>query len=81
MHGYLWEFVSDAWHDNYVGAPTDGRSWSGDDNKPRHTIRGGSWKDRHEFLTSTHRRPIARDAKDAEFGMRCVKAKVVRSHP
>jgi formylglycine-generating enzyme required for sulfatase activity len=76
MHGYLWEFVSDAWHDNYTGAPTDGRNWSSDDDKPRHTIRGGSWKDRHEFLTSTYRRPLARDAKDAEFGMRCVKAKV-----
>ena len=27
MHGYLWEFVSDVWHDTYEGAPADGSSW------------------------------------------------------
>ncbi|NJL91994.1 MAG: formylglycine-generating enzyme family protein [Coleofasciculaceae cyanobacterium SM2_1_6] len=27
MHGNLWEWCSDRWHDNYGGAPTDGSSW------------------------------------------------------
>jgi formylglycine-generating enzyme required for sulfatase activity len=74
MHGYLWEFVSDAWHDTYDGAPTDGRSWAGKD-ESRHVIRGGSWKDRHESLRSAHRRPIEADAKDDAVGLRCVKAR------
>ena len=76
MHGYLWEFVSDAWHDNYTGAPTDGRGWSSGDDKPQRTIRGGSWKDRHEALSSTFRRPLAADGKDDAVGLRCVKARV-----
>jgi formylglycine-generating enzyme required for sulfatase activity len=74
MHGYLWEFVSDAWHENYSGAPADGTSWTGDDKSPR-VLRGGSWKDRHEALRSAHRRPINPDAKDDAVGLRCVKAK------
>ncbi|MFZ4699460.1 MAG: SUMF1/EgtB/PvdO family nonheme iron enzyme [Candidatus Methylumidiphilus sp.] len=27
MHGNVWEWVQDAWHDNYQGAPTDGSVW------------------------------------------------------
>jgi formylglycine-generating enzyme required for sulfatase activity len=76
MHGYLWEFVSDAWHDSYAQTPTDGSSWSHDDPKSRRVIRGGSWKDRHEVLRSANRRPIAADGKDDAVGLRCVKAMV-----
>jgi len=27
MHGNIWEWCSDRWHDNYEQAPTDGSSW------------------------------------------------------
>jgi formylglycine-generating enzyme required for sulfatase activity len=76
MHGYLWEFVSDEWHDTYADAPADGSSWSNGDAISPRVIRGGSWKDRHEALRSAHRRPFAANAKDDAVGLRCVKAKV-----
>ena len=76
MHGYLWEFVSDAWHEDYSGAPADGSSWPGDERSLR-VIRGGSWKDRHEALRSAHRKAIKPDEKDDAVGFRCVKAKRV----
>jgi eukaryotic-like serine/threonine-protein kinase len=42
MHGNVWEWCSDKWHDNYNGAPTDGSSWeTGTDND--RVLRGGSW--------------------------------------
>ena len=43
MHGNVWEWVEDDWHDDYTNAPDDGSAWVG---KPRGTdrvIRGGGW--------------------------------------
>ena len=83
MHGYLCEFVEDAWHENYEGAPTDGSAWS--DGAPKRVlVRGGSWKDHFTRLTSTSRRsetfppmivPLTSDDRDEAIGLRCVKAK------
>ena len=28
MHGNVWEWVEDCYHDNYDGAPTDGSAWT-----------------------------------------------------
>jgi formylglycine-generating enzyme required for sulfatase activity len=43
MHGNVWEWVEDHWHDNYEGAPTDGSAWLIDDDNARRVLRGGSW--------------------------------------
>lgn len=41
--GNVAEWVEDVWHENYIGAPTDGSSWvAGGDPKSR-VARGGSW--------------------------------------
>ncbi|MEG4959709.1 bifunctional serine/threonine-protein kinase/formylglycine-generating enzyme family protein [Microcoleus sp. K4-B3] len=42
MHGNVWEWCSDRWHDNYNGASTDGSSWETGTNNNR-VLRGGSW--------------------------------------
>lgn len=43
MHGNVWEWVEDIWHDSYVGAPGQGDAWiKGGDNAQR-VVRGGSW--------------------------------------
>jgi formylglycine-generating enzyme required for sulfatase activity len=44
MHGNVWEWVEDSWHENYDGAPTDGSAWllGGDPNY--RVARGGSWR-------------------------------------
>jgi formylglycine-generating enzyme required for sulfatase activity len=43
MHGNVWEWCLDHWHDNYQGAPTDGSAWAADGKSKRRVIRGGSW--------------------------------------
>ncbi|MEH1929179.1 SUMF1/EgtB/PvdO family nonheme iron enzyme [Nostoc sp.] len=42
MHGNVWEWCQDTWHDSYKGAPSDGSAWIDNDNQSR-TLRGGSW--------------------------------------
>jgi formylglycine-generating enzyme required for sulfatase activity len=42
VHGNVYDWVEDCWHNNYAGAPTDGSAWvSGDCS--RRVLRGGSW--------------------------------------
>jgi formylglycine-generating enzyme required for sulfatase activity len=43
MHGNVWEWCEDHWHDNYNGAPDDRIPWLTEDVRAAHILRGGSW--------------------------------------
>jgi hypothetical protein len=43
MHGNVWEWCLDTWHDNYICAPTDGTAWTTEGNSKLAMLRGGSW--------------------------------------
>ena len=47
MHGNLYEWCADHWHENYQGAPSDGSKWVNDkekeNDKKHRVLRGGSW--------------------------------------
>ena len=42
MHGNVWDWVEDCWHDSYGGAPSDGRAWTSGGDCGRRVSRGGS---------------------------------------
>jgi formylglycine-generating enzyme required for sulfatase activity len=73
MHGYVWEWCQDAWHDNYEKAPTDGRSW--DDARIKERVaRGGSWADDADNSRSAYRLRLKASEKSDRVGFRCVRA-------
>ena len=43
MHGNVYEWCLDDWHDNYSGAPTDGSAWTNGGDSNGRILRGGSW--------------------------------------
>ncbi len=64
--GNVWEWVEDCWHDNYNGAPIDGRAWKAENGGRcgRRVIRGGSWDNDPVSLRSSFR---GRDLADFRF--------------
>jgi len=73
-HGYLWEWCLDPPHASYESAPTDGSAWTAEGTSGQRVLRGGSWKDRAEMLTSSFRRFAPETLKDDAVGFRCVLA-------
>ena len=43
MHGNVWEWVEDDWHESYKGAPNDGSAWTDKSRGSLRVLRGGSW--------------------------------------
>ncbi|MBW4669924.1 MAG: SUMF1/EgtB/PvdO family nonheme iron enzyme [Cyanomargarita calcarea GSE-NOS-MK-12-04C] len=60
MHGNVWEWCQDTWHDSYKGAPSNGSAWIGNDNQTR-LVRGGSWDNIPEYCRSAYRFLITPD--------------------
>jgi formylglycine-generating enzyme required for sulfatase activity len=57
MHGNVWEWCLDHWHDSYEGAPSDGSASltpSASEEEQR-LLRGGSWSDFPRFCRSASR--------------------------
>ena len=55
VHGNVWEWVQDFWHDNYAGAPSDGSAWTSGGDCRGPVLRGGSWDFPPDCLRSAAR--------------------------
>jgi formylglycine-generating enzyme required for sulfatase activity len=54
LHGNVWEWCEDGWHDNYQGALTDGNAWI-ENHTGSKVIRGGAWSTHATCCRSTYR--------------------------
>ncbi len=72
--GNAWEWMADCWNPSYDGAPPDARSWTLG-NCRKHPLRGGSWRDPVEFLTSAYRGEAASTDRFGNIGFRLAQAK------
>jgi formylglycine-generating enzyme required for sulfatase activity/uncharacterized caspase-like protein len=43
MHGNIWEWCIDHWHESYDDAPMNGTAWITDNQNQLRVLRGGSW--------------------------------------
>jgi formylglycine-generating enzyme required for sulfatase activity len=43
MHGNVWEWVEDDWHNSYEGAPQDGEAWIDAPRRAYRVVRGAGW--------------------------------------
>ncbi len=55
MHGLVWEWCADPWHNNYNDAPSDGTAWEVGGDAHRRVLRGGSWSFSAELCRSASR--------------------------
>jgi formylglycine-generating enzyme required for sulfatase activity len=79
MHGNVWEWCLDHWHETYDDAPFDGRAWinpaakdsEAEQEQPR-LLRGGSWISRPRGCRSAYRARNQPDVADSSVGFRVV---------
>ncbi len=71
MNGNVWEWTQDCWHNNYYGAPNDGKAWN-NEKCDGGVIRGGSWLNVANVLRSAFRQGYSRSSKSNSNGFRLV---------
>ncbi|MBI5005859.1 MAG: formylglycine-generating enzyme family protein [Nitrosomonadales bacterium] len=71
MSGNVWEWVEDGWHEDFNGAPTDGRPWTGEG--PNRVVRGGSWFSDAPSMHGARRFGFNQAERSNNIGFRLVK--------
>jgi len=69
VHGNVNEWTQDCWHDDYVGAPSDGSAWTAGDCEFR-VSRGGSWYSFPALLRAARRNRDFTDLRSFIVGFR-----------
>jgi formylglycine-generating enzyme required for sulfatase activity len=77
MHGYVWEWCDDTWHDGHKLTPANGLAFT-ERNRKERVIRGGAWTDDANAARSASRHGLAAAERSDAVGFRCVKVKLER---
>ena len=72
MHGNVWEWCEDDYHDSYKDAPDDGRVWVDDPRRSYRVLRVGSWGSDAGYCRSAYRSRYNPDLRDDDIGFRLV---------
>jgi formylglycine-generating enzyme required for sulfatase activity len=75
VHGNLWEWVEDCYHDSYEGAPEDGSARVEEPCRYR-AVRGGSW-----YITPRYLRSAIRNRSDPDYRFNLLAFRVARTLP
>lgn len=72
MHGNVWEWCADRWHNNYASAPTDGTAWIMNGNSEKRVVRGGSWEINPAHCSAASRSYYSPATRNGIIGFRVV---------
>ncbi|MBD2362650.1 SUMF1/EgtB/PvdO family nonheme iron enzyme [Anabaena minutissima FACHB-250] len=72
LHGNVYEWCQDEWHDNYSDAPNNGSAWVSNNDNQFRLLRGGSWDYNPRYCRSADRLRDARDNRYNDVGFRVV---------
>lgn len=72
MHGNVWEWCEDNYHDGYDGAPEDGSAWLDENDSRSRMLRGGSWDGNPGYCRSANRFCNDAGGRFSLFGFRVV---------
>lgn len=70
MHGNVWEYCQDVWHETYEGAPIDGSAWTTGGDQKKRVTRGGGWLNAGFACRSAFRNNIDLTWKRNDYGFR-----------
>jgi formylglycine-generating enzyme required for sulfatase activity len=70
MHGNVWEWCQDQWHETYLGAPRDGTAWEDGENANVRVLRGSSWENPAVKARSGARFQLTHHIRDLDIGFR-----------
>ena len=70
LHGNIREWCADPWHENYHGAPNNGKAWQKGGKQEWRTLRGGSWANKPSHCRSAHRSGYPADSLNRAIGFR-----------
>jgi formylglycine-generating enzyme required for sulfatase activity len=73
MHGNVWEWCEDQWHESYEGAPKDGSAWVDREKGADRVFRGGAWCIIAVICRSAYRDWDRPDNRDDGLGFRLVR--------
>ena len=74
MHGNVWEWCADHWHESYEDAPKDASAWL-DQNASEDAerlLRGGSWDSHPRYCRAAFRARLAADVRNYSLGFRLI---------
>jgi len=70
IHGNVWEWVQDCWHDSYQGAPIDAFEWPGVCVDACRVLRGGAWNSRASDARVSNRLRYDPEYRNGNLGLR-----------